>query len=468
MKLFKILSLLIVLTNFIACQNLVEGINEDPNKVKKISGSNLLRGIQLANVTAQSGYLNIVGNVWTGSIKGVGPRLQDVQEYRYINTNSNAPWEHIYVGVVKQTRHLRSGIPISNKDFFYGVSMILEAHALGTAASFFGDIPFEEAAKESNPKYDRQSAVYAALQRLLNSALTHLQNSKSTGGISEDLFFNGNTAKWVKVAYTLKARLYLEERKYSEALTNAAKGIDSNAGTMAYNPPDVIKSGDMNLLYQAFKLSTIEDLSAKGTYLKSLIQAGASSRNNSKTNEVDRVAYYYSSSTKDNGSTFNTETDGIAASNAVMPQISWQENLLIWAEAAVRTNDFNTALSKLNIHRKNLRDGIYFKKNTGVYQDLSGSDFEVSGLENKGAPAISKNDALLREILEERYVTFFGHILGFSDLRRTQKEQNVRVKVPFNEGSKYPQRVLYPFTESNANTNTPKIQNILEETEINK
>jgi starch-binding outer membrane protein, SusD/RagB family len=71
------------------------------------------------------------------------------------------------------------------------------------------------------------------------------------------------------------------------------------------------------------------------------------------------------------------------------------------------------------------------------------------------APSVTADQALLREILEERYVNFFGQIEGFNDLRRTQNELSVRVPVAPNTGTQFPQRFLYPQSEVDRNTSTP-------------
>ena len=77
-----------------------------------------------------------------------------------------------------------------------------------------------------------------------------------------------------------------------------------------------------------------------------LLGTGTLSRNNSKTNEVDRAGYYY------DGKGINDSENGIAGVSESMNQISLQENVLIWAEALLRdnTSNFGVALNKLNEH----------------------------------------------------------------------------------------------------------------------
>lgn len=465
MRLFKTSLIITALICFSACQSVVDDINDiDPNKIGTVDGQTLFTGMQLANITAQSGYLNWAAGVWTGNFVGSG-RFAPVQNYEYGNTNSNTPWRNIYVGVVKQAREIRSGIEVTNKDFFYGASKVLEAHAVGTAANVFGDVPYSEASNDEipTPKYDSQTDVYNALQTLLDEAISDLQSSGAGGGISEDLYFGGDADKWVKAAYTLKARLYLDVRDYAGAATAAQNGISSESESMKYYPPAVVLTGDTNLLNQFFTGSFPDDLTTDGSFLIDLVGTGVSSRNNAKTDETDRAAYYY------DGTEINLS--GIAANNEPMNQISYQENILTWAEAALRSNasNFNSALAKLNEHRANLRNGVYFPAGSGVYDDYVEADFLAGGIENVDG-SLSKEDALLREILEERHVSFFADILSFNDLRRTKKDPAaIQVPVPLNTGSQHPERFLYPFDEENTNgTNVPDVADIFVKTPINQ
>ncbi len=386
MKTIRIILIVAIFYSFTSCQNLLEDINDDPNKVNKINAKDLFIGIQLANISVHEGYLNWASNIWSGYFVG-SSKLAPIQNYQFLNTNSNTPWKNIYQGVVKQSRTLRSDqLKISNKDFFHGTSKILEAHVMSTTANLFGDVPFSEASNDEivNPKYDKQKTVYEKLQTLLDEAINDLGKSKITGGISEDLFFGGNASKWIKVAYTLKARMYLDIRDYAKSSEAASKGISSKSETMSYKPPARVSSGDINFLNSVLNSNFKGDLAAKGSYLKSLIVT----RNHTKTNEASRIAYYYK------GDVVNKDEGGIAGVKEPMYQISLQENLLILAETSLRLNRFDDALSKLNEHRKNLREGVYFQNVSSAtkYDNYVVADFEKGGIENKNS-SLSKEDA---------------------------------------------------------------------------
>ena len=464
MKLFKTKLIIVTFISLVSCQSIVDDINDpDPNTISTVDGQTLFTGMQLANTTAQSGYLNWAAGVWTGNFVGSG-RFAPNQNYEYGNTNSNTPWINIYVGVVKQAREIRSGIEVTNKDFFYGVSKVIEAHAVGTAVNVFGDVPFSEASNDDipTPTYDSQTEVYTSLQDLLDDAISDLQTAGTGGGINEDIYFGGDSNKWIKAAYTLKARLYLDVSDYPNAMSAAQNGISAESESMKYYPPAVVLTGDTNLLNQFFTGSFPDDLTTDGSFLIDLIGMGANSRNNTKTYEFDRAAYYYDD--------VNINLSGIAANDEPMNQISYQENLLTWAEASLRASasSFDVSLGKLNEHRANLRNGVYFSASSGVYDDYVEVDFLPGGIENVDG-SLSKEEALLREILEERHVSFFADILSFNDLRRTKRDPlSIQVPIPFNTGSQHPERFLYPFDEENTNgANVPDIENIFIKTSVN-
>ena len=140
------------------------------------------------------------------------------------------------------------------------------------------------------------------------------------------------------------------------------------------------------------------------------------------------------------------------------------------AESGLRSKNFYTGLSHLNEFRGYMNGGGYFNNGydtlTRKYDPYIQGDFEPSGIEN--SDNITKEDALLREILEERYITFYAQIEGFNDVRRTRKE-NYGVQLTPNTGSSLPERFLYPQSEIDTNPNTPSpIPGFFEPTRVNK
>jgi hypothetical protein len=212
-------------------------------------------------------------------------------------------------------------------------------------------------------------------------------------------------------------------------------------------------------------------------------------RGNAKTNENGRLNYYYAPfytfGGVNTGAAYDpnalvdfdwgnpTPYNGFFGATTSFPIATFQENQLILAEAYMKqaTPDHTSALGALNTLRQYYKTGAQFGTSTvyatgvpnwpawgingadvaGVqYDDYVLADFGPGGIDNNGTD--SQDQALLREILEERYVTLIGQIEGFNDERRTGNFLNL----PIQPGKpSYPQRCLYSQIEVNTNPNVP-------------
>jgi len=467
MKNIKYLTLSLLLILSVGCEKLVEGINDNPNEISSDSfeaGVLLLKGIELANVSVQAGHQNRIGGMWSGQTRGLILLYKSLAEYNISAEETNGIWQNAFQGVVKQSRLLRQQTAANPKAKQYsGITKVLEANALGTIASLFGDIPFTEIAKDdvADPKFESQKFVFSQLQTLLDEAIADLNVAPNTA-IPEDLMLAGNTLKWIKVARTLKARLYVYTREYDKAYQEASLGVLAPTDALVFTPP-ALGNGSQNL---NFKMINQRGgyWGFTGSYLDVLL---GTKRNNAKTQENARLAYYRF----DGASATNNK--GIAAINTPMTLVGYEENLLILAETAVRTGKTADGISQLNKLRAYLAGGKAFLKLNATdalkYDAYVLADFEKNGIENKDG--IVTERALLREIIEERYVSGFTGLLGFDDLRRlATKEKDIAVLPPFNSptASQYPQRFIVAQSELSANENAPKDAGIFNVTEVNK
>lgn len=467
MKNIKYAALSLMLVFSVGCEKIVVGINDNPNEISSDSfeaGVLLLKGIELANISVQAGHGTRIGGMWTGQTRGLILLYKSIAEYNISAEETNNIWQNAYQGVVKQARLLRQQTASGPKAKQYsGITKVLEANTLGTLASLFGDIPYTEVAKEeiADPKFDSQKFVFAQLQILLDEAISDLTAAPNTA-IAEDLIYAGNTVKWIKAARTLKARLYVLTREYDKANQQALLGILTATDAMLYTPP-AIGLGSTNLNYKMV-IERGGYWGFTGSYLDNLL---GKVRNNAKTQENARLAYYRF----DGASATNNK--GIAAINTPMVLVGFEENQLILAETAVRAGKTADGLAQLNKLRAYLAGGKAFLKLNAAdplkYDAYVLADFEKGGMEN--ADGISTDRALLREIIEERYVSGFTGLLAFDDLRRLgSKEKDIAVLPPFNSPTikQYPQRFIVAQSELSANQNAPKDPGIFSVTEVNK
>jgi starch-binding outer membrane protein, SusD/RagB family len=467
MKKIKYIALSLMFFTTISCESLVEGINNNPNEISSDSfeaGVLLLKGIELANVSVQAGHQTRIGGMWSGQTKGLVLLYKSIYEYNLSAEETNGIWQNAYQGVVKQARVLREQTKNSPKAKQYaGITKVLEANALGTLASLFGDIPFNEIAKDEilDPKFDSQKTVFAGVQSLLDEAIADL-GASTNSAVAEDLMLAGNVLKWSKVAHTLKARLYIYTKEYDKAYQEALLGIAATSDALAYTPPN-IGNGSLNLNYKMIN-ERGGYWGFAGSHLDNILRT---TRNNAKTAENARLAYY----NFDGASATNNK--GIAAANTPIVLVGYEENLLILAESAVRTGKTTDGLAQLNKLRAHLASGKAFTKLNAAdnlkYDAYVIADFEKGGIEN--VDNLVTERALLREIIEERYVSGFTGLLGFDDLRRLgTKEKDIAVLPPYNSATikQYPQRFIVAQAELSANQNAPKDPGIFALTEVNK
>jgi hypothetical protein len=339
--------------------------------------------------------------------------------------------------------------------------------------ALYGDIPFTEISQDEtipNPKFDKQSDVYAGLQKLLDDAITDLKTLKGTRTVPNDILLKGDYVRWIQVAYTLKGRYYMETKEYDKAYSAATLGISSGANSLKFIPPGTV-IGDGNLINQMIA-NRGGYMSTTNTFLTRLLGRtnAAGSRNNTKTTEDARSKYYAIP-----GTSSSTER-GVAAQKAPMPLVIYEENLLTLTESGFRIKGFDEGLLQLNKYRAfmNTRGNTFMPiatTDTVRYNPYIDTDFVVGGIENRGT-TLTKERALLREIIEERFISLYGQILPFNDFRRLAKSDvDVRPVLPFNSptATKHPERLIYAQTEINGNPNLPKpIPNLLQVTEVNR
>ena len=338
-----------------------------------------------------------------------------------------------------------------------GVTQVIEANLMGTTTALWGDIPYSQAANDqiSNPVFDSQASVYAALQTLLDSAVANLNSTAFVDFSAQDIHFAGNMTRWIQTANTLKARYFMHTRDYARALATAQNGINAQANNFMA-PHFATNRGAFNLYFQFLSLDRPNWIDATGMYGASLINPTATGyRGNAKTNERARWQNFYNSATN-----LNFTVNGFFGQNTFFPLASYAENLLILAEADTRVNGFTAGLARLNTYRAYMNTGAYINTTyltagNFLYTPYIAGDFSAGGIENSLLPTIPQDRALLREILEERYVTFIGQIEGYNDLRRTFKETDIRTPLPLNFGAQYPQRFIYPQFEIDINTSIP-------------
>jgi hypothetical protein len=215
-------------------------------------------------------------------------------------------------------------------------------------------------------------------------------------------------------------------------------------------------------------LSNTPNVGTGNSHLIQLLNSNSGiSRNNAKTNETARLGYY---TINNSGPTANF---GVAHELEPQPIITYQENLLILAEAGARTQSFATGLGHLNTLRAFLNTGAFLNANFSsspyAYSAYVASDFDAGGMENMDG--INSTRALLREIIEERYISGFTTFMPFDDARRLRKsDMDVAVQFPLNTptATQNVERFIYPDSETLSNQMSPVDPGLFAVTKVNQ
>lgn len=154
-------------------------------------------------------------------------------------TTASGLWSQIYLNILPNLKVIKEKATAEGATHYNAVADILTAINLGIATDTWNNIPYSEAKLGQEnlfPAFDSQEFIYTQIFTLLDNAINALQ-SDDNSGISlgkEDLIYKGNLDKWLRAAYTLKARyqLHLVNKGVispNEVLTTIANGFTSNS-----------------------------------------------------------------------------------------------------------------------------------------------------------------------------------------------------------------------------------------------
>jgi len=389
-------------------------LGTDPNRPSVATPSQLFMGAEAAIWALLGSDPARVTGMWAREFAGGQNQYQSIYNYLYDEGIQSGFNVGLYAagGLIDIVRAQKITRDAQNFAFL-GILQVQEAITMGTGADLFGDLVYSHAlTNEANPPLDNQLAVYDSVQKLLTAAITNLASTAPTSATpaGSDLVYGGDAGLWTALAHTLKARFYMHTAEvrpaaYAQALTEAQQGISSSAGT--YVGAFTSNSAETNFYYQ------FEVTAGRGGYLIADQQFVTLLENR---NDPRRADYFNAAATR--------LSDARLAPNFQQPFVTYDENTLIWAEAAYRTGDQVTALSKLNQERAN------------------------HGL---AAEAVA-GQTLLNEILTEKYIADFqvGHE-AWNDYKRTCTPNFP----PTQAGEKMPGRMYYDPNERFTNTNIP-------------
>jgi len=433
------------------CDSFLTGskLSDNPNLPTQASIRQLFVGVQAGQFAFQEGTVAMMMCEWVQTCSAANGRfVQQAAQYVF-NEGSNigangGDWISVYDGGgLIDIKQVEAKATASNDQVWLGVAKVWEAFTVGTASAMWGDIPYSEAVSGNTaPALDNRFTILAALQTLLDGAITDLGSGVGSGPGDADLVFNGDVAKWTRAAWTLKARFYIETAEslgapaYTAAIAAALNGINDATGASDFSSFHTLNPSERNMWAQ-FQLS-----SGFGTDL----EAGKALVDYMNARGDPRLPQYFCQNALGGygGDDFNTVPPPAAntisqflcapmparfAEDGRVPYVTYVENELILAEAYAQTADEPSARTHLN----------------NAYAT-------VSGLASTAGAATGA--ALMDSIMLEKWVALFQNMESISDYRRTC----IPAITPSTNAAGFtrvPGRLFYPQNERNVNPNIP-------------
>jgi len=231
-NIYKLLMITLIAsgTMFYSCETLELEKLENPIALTKADPDLVLNRIQI-DFRGSMNELNFEGST-TGRLRVMGTRNYF---QRYGSGTVSTTWNNFYADMLPDIAAIEAlNSPENDLSFHLGVSKTLQATIMLNLVDWLGDIVYSEANQPGefpSPALDDDAAVYADALALLEEAKGYL--SGASAGTATDLYYGGDTSKWIKFANTIAMRANLAQGNYS-AVTNATNVISSSADDMQW------------------------------------------------------------------------------------------------------------------------------------------------------------------------------------------------------------------------------------------
>ena len=240
----KILFILLVFV-VASCTKDFEEMNTNTKSPVAVSGETLFTNAQ-KELSDQLASVNVNTNIWKLWARYITETTY-VDEANYDIINRSQPDNAFRTYYRDILRDLQEANTVISQEEYTLVSdkaakqnrlaivEILQVFSYQRLVDMFGNIPYSEALKvdeTTTPKYDDAQGIYADLFTRLDAAIAQLDGAEGSFG-SADLYYNGDVAKWILFANSLKLKLAIHVADVSGLSPQGAGEAAAAAGVIA-------------------------------------------------------------------------------------------------------------------------------------------------------------------------------------------------------------------------------------------
>jgi len=396
-------------------------------------------------------------------------------------TSASSSWSNIYSKVLPNIKVIREKASDQGAIHYGAVAKIIEAINVSFAVESWDNIPYSQVGvpfEFTNPALDDGQQVYNQALILLNEAISALEGSDSSliSMGAEDLIYDGDFDKWLRAAYTFKARMQLKMMKNggttaSDVLATINNGFTSNSDNFElffpegkinpYYSDNILSRSTSNFFYapndQIVSMMNGTTYPFEGGVVNIDPRLPAIFENEGAVGDPWRGFINGGTGESSDGEPANTYyKDGGYYTRADSPliMITYAEAMFIKAEATFLANGGTTT----NVGANAAAYAAYME---GINASMSKIGVDGSSYMADASVDVGQAGLMLNHIMKEKYIANIHNTETFSDMRRYNFSSDVfkglALRLEEDSESEYQgkwfRRAIYPLSEADTNTN---------------
>lgn len=449
----RILSFSLIILTFASCQKNMTGLNTDPKHPTVVPSSTLVTQAELNLASTQSSS-NVNLNIFR-LIQQYWTETTYTDESNYILATRAIPdnwWNALYRDVLnnfQQARYFaRTDVTAADPGVLQNdttIIDIMQCYSFYTLVTTYGNVPYTQALDPNNtfPKYDDAKTVYYALLTRLDADIKNLVSGSASWG-SADVIYGGDPDMWKKFAYTLELKMGAliaddDPAKAKTVMEAAAPNVFASNSDNAIFPFQSAPP-NTNPIWVDLVQSGRQDFVATTTIINMMTALNdpripnyfTQDANNSYSGGVPGKSNTYS--------LFSHAGSAIVQANYPGDLLDYAETEFCLAEGAAR--GFNVGGTAATHYTNAITASI-------TYWGGSASD-ATTYLAQPTVNYATATGTWQQKIGTQLYIALYNR--GFDSWTAYRQLNYPTLVAPPTASSVFPQRLLYPTKEENANT----------------
>ncbi|TLP82175.1 SusD/RagB family nutrient-binding outer membrane lipoprotein [Maribacter sp. ACAM166] len=159
-------------------------------------------------------------------------RMESMQtrlyQQAYSPAGQDAEWQFAYSSMLTDIGAMNVLATDANFKRHIGMGQVMEAFTIVTLVDFYGDVPYSEAIggiENLNPAVDSGASIYEAALGLLDAAKVNFTTTDNAADPDNDYYYAGDWDTWVKLANSIKLKIYAQSRLVDAGAVGAFNAI---------------------------------------------------------------------------------------------------------------------------------------------------------------------------------------------------------------------------------------------------